>query len=222
MPLRFEPNRGQVRASEPVAWTAHGPQAAYAFTADGALIRTQHQIVRVRMQGVDTKAGYQPEAAFSAPTSYFTAAYHGNIPGFEQLRRASIYPGIDLVYYGSGTRLEYDFEVSPRADPARIALKFEGANAPIHARMNEAGDLLIANAAHDGKHDSLVQRAPVVYQVAANGKRRPVQGAYRVAEDGTVSLALGEYDHSSKLVIDPTYEYTRNISSGPRPPPRWP
>jgi len=41
LPLRFEPNRGQIRASEPVAWSARGTKAAYAFTADGALIRTR-------------------------------------------------------------------------------------------------------------------------------------------------------------------------------------
>jgi hypothetical protein len=211
VPLRFEPNRGQVRASEPVAWTARSPEAAYAFTADGALIRTRSQMVRVRMQGVDPKAAYRPDEAFAAPTSYFTAAYRGNIPGYQRLRRPAIYPGIDLVYYGSGTRLEYDFEVAPGADPARVklsfeALSFEGGASRVPTRLDAAGNLLIGAGADQG---TLMQRAPVIYQILANGKHQPVQGSYRLASDGTVTLALGKYDRSARLVIDPTIVYTQ-------------
>jgi len=216
LPLRFEPNRGQVHASEPVLWTARGPQAAYAFTADGALIRTRHRMVRVRFDGSDPKAAYQPMDAFAAPTSYFTASYRGKLPVYRRLRRPGIYPGIDIVYYGAGTRLEYDFEVAPGADPGRIRLRFEGSGAP---RLNEAGDVVIGTLHGSGHRvrddtgdaagdDVLIQRAPEIYQVAAGGRRKPVAGGYRLAADGTVSLALGAYDHTARLVIDPTIVYT--------------
>ena len=36
-----------------------------------------------------------------------------------RLRR--VYPGIDLVYYGNGRQLEYDFVVAPGADPGVIS-----------------------------------------------------------------------------------------------------
>jgi hypothetical protein len=208
VPLRFEPNRGQVRAAEPVAWTARSPQAAFAFTADGALIRTKDQLVRLKMQGANLKAAYRPADAFAAPTSYFTAAYNGKIPGYQRLRRSSIYPGIDLVYYGKGTELEYDFEVAPGADPGRIQLAFESGDSPISPRLNTTGDLLIGGGAEEGK-DSIVQHAPIAYQILANGKHRPVRSSYRVAADGTVSVALGKYDRSTRLVIDPTILYTQ-------------
>jgi hypothetical protein len=204
VPLRFEPNLGQVHASEPVKWTARGPQAAYAFTADGALIRTHDRIVQLRMQGSNRNAAFQPIDAFAAPTSYFTAAYRGSIPGYQRLRRSAVYPGIDLVYYGKGTQLEYDFEVAPGADPAKIRLRFENATGRLNARLGDAGDLLLGTG-----EDALVQRAPVVYQLTASGARKPVRGAYRLAKDGTVSLALGKYDHAARLVIDPVIEYTQ-------------
>jgi len=35
-----------------------------------------------------------------------------------------VYPGIDVVYYGQGQNLEYDFEVAPGADASRIACAF--------------------------------------------------------------------------------------------------
>jgi hypothetical protein len=208
VPLRFEPNKGQVRASEPVAWTARNPQAAYAFTADGALIRTQNRIVRLRMEGANPKAAYQAMDALPAPANYVTAAYRGSVPGFGRLRRSAVYPGIDLVYYGKGTALEYDFEVAPGADPSRIRLKFEGAA----VRVNEAGDLVLGDPlgalGHDDK-DLLVQRAPVVYQLAADGTRQAIASRYLAAADGTVTMALAHYDKSTKLVIDPTIIYTQ-------------
>ncbi|HEV2200541.1 MAG TPA: SBBP repeat-containing protein [Bryobacteraceae bacterium] len=212
LPLRFEPNRGQVQASEPVLWTARGPEAAYAFTADGALIRTRHRTFRMRFDGSDSKAAYRPAEAFAAPTSYFTAAYRGNVPVYGRLRRSGIYPGIDIVFYGAGTRLEYDFEVAPGADPARIRLKFDGSGPP---RLNEAGDLVFGTGDAPGRRsnddpgdDSMIQRAPKVYQVTADGRRKRVVGGYRIAADGTVGLALGAYDHTAALVIDPTIVYT--------------
>lgn len=195
-------------------WTARSPEAAYAFTGDGALIRMRNQIVRVRMLGADSKAAYQPGDVFAAPTSYFTAAYRGSVPGYQRLRRPAIYPGIDLVYYGKGKQLEYDFEVAPGADPARIKVAFEGGDSAIKPRLNASGDLVIGASENDNeKKDALLQRAPVIYQVAANGKHRPVRGSYRIAADGTVSLALGKYDRSARLVIDPViapvFEYTQ-------------
>jgi hypothetical protein len=204
VPLRFEPNRGQVRAAEPVAWTARNPEAAYAFTADGALIRTKDRIVRLRMQGSNTGALYQASEALPSPTSYFTAAYRGNIPGYRRLRRSSVYPGIDVVYYGAGNHLEYDFEVAVGADPAQIRLAFEGPFQGSAARVTDAGDLQIGEG-----DNALVQRAPVIYQQAADGSRKPVEGGYRMAADGTVTIALGAYDRTTKLVIDPTIYYTQ-------------
>ena len=215
MPLRFEPNRGQVRAAEPIEWTARNPEAAYAFTADGALIRTKNRVVRLRMEGANPKAAYQAMNALPSPTNYVTAAYKGSVPAYGRLRRAAVYPGIDIVYYGKGTSLEYDFEIAPGADASQIRLKFEGSA----VRVNDAGDLVIRDLVMNDEHgaagkdvtskDLLVQRAPVIYQLAADGTRKPVAGRYRAAADGTVTLALAKYDHAAKLVIDPTIVYTQ-------------
>jgi Beta-propeller repeat len=209
VPLRFEQNLGQIHANEPVSWTARNPEASYAFTADGALIRTRGGMVRVRMQGSNAKAEYKPLEALASPTSYFTASYKGSIRGYQKLRRSSVYPGIDVVYYGKGTQLEYDFEVAPGADPSQIRLAFESESAQgATPHVTEAGDLQIGDSAN-----ALIERAPVVYQVAADGSRKRVSGGYRVAEDGSVTLALGAYDRSAKLVIDPVFVYTQYLFS---------
>ena len=84
-------------------------------------------------------------------------------------------------------------------------------NTRINPRLDASGDLLIADDDQDTGKAALIQHAPVIYQLAANGKRQPVRGSYRVAEDGTVTLVLGNYDHSARLVVDPVIEYTQYL-----------
>src|SRR5215510_8797256 len=51
-----------------------------------------------------------------------------------------IYPGIDIVYYGNGHHLEYDFIVAAGAEPGRIKFSVEGTQM---MRLDERGDLMI-------------------------------------------------------------------------------
>ena len=50
------------------------------------------------------------------------ARWKTEVPTFAKVRYPAVYPGIDVVYYGNQGRLEYDFIVSPGADPEAIAL----------------------------------------------------------------------------------------------------
>jgi len=209
VPLRFEPNRGQARSPEPVQWLARTPEAAYAFTADGALVRTRTHLLRMRMQGANPAAPFQPSRQLPSPTSYVTTAFRGNVPGYQRLRRANVYPGIDIAYYGTGGRLEYDFEVAAGADAATIRLEFEDAGGRrAHVRVNQSGDLEVGTS-ESGDADVILQRAPVVYQTGADGVHKEVAASYRVDADGTVRLNLGKYDPAAKLVIDPIIYYTQ-------------
>jgi hypothetical protein len=47
-----------------------------------------------------------------------------NINTYRRVKFESVYTGIDLTYYGNQRRLEYDFVVSPQADPNLIELRF--------------------------------------------------------------------------------------------------
>jgi hypothetical protein len=60
-----------------------------------------------------------------------------------KIRFASVYPGIDVVYYGNLQRLEYDFEVAPEADPDRIRIRVDGAAEPLVTKL---GDLVVTTA----------------------------------------------------------------------------
>ena len=59
------------------------------------------------------------------------------------VRYAAVYPGIDLLYYGNGGQLEYDWVVGPGADPRHIKLRLTAGS----LRLDEAsGDLELAGA----------------------------------------------------------------------------
>ena len=106
-----------------------------------------------------------------------------------------IYPGIDLVYYGTQRQLEYDFIVAPGADPKQIALEFAGAR-PL---LGPDGNLVLTL---DGAPLSF--RKPVVYQTSL--ARRKCRRQLQVDGD-RVQFALGKYDHRRALVIDPVLAY---------------
>jgi hypothetical protein len=109
-----------------------------------------------------------------------------------------VYPGIDLVYYGSQGHLEYDFQVAPGSDARTIQLGFEGARSV----KVDSGDLVLATDAGDVRLE-----APRVYQVDGNA-RKPVAGHFALLAADRVGFEIGNYDRTKTLVIDPVLSYS--------------
>jgi Beta-propeller repeat len=127
--------------------------------------------------------------------------WHSNIPQYARLRVEGVYDGIDLVFYGQGRDLEYDFVVAPGADPTQIRLSFEGAS---HMRVDsKTGDLMITTST--GSEMRHVR--PKVYQQIGNQKVE-VAGGYQIMDSGQAAFLLAPYDRRSSLVVDPTVEFT--------------
>src|SRR5690606_31311386 len=110
-----------------------------------------------------------------------------------------IYSGIDVVYYGNQSRLEYDFVVSPEADPEKIAIRFDG---PEKLRVNAQGDLILSVGNHE-----IAQPRPVMYQ-ELGGSRRTIEGEYRFLDARTIGFFIGDYDKNLPLVIDPVLSFS--------------
>ena len=49
-----------------------------------------------------------------------------DVPNYSKVLYQSIYPGIDLVYYGNEVAFAYDFLLAPGVDPNEIKLSFTG------------------------------------------------------------------------------------------------
>lgn len=116
-----------------------------------------------------------------------------------RVRYSELYPGVDVVFYGRGRELEYDFVVAPGASADQVRLAFDGSQAPV---LEADGSLRLETPV-----GPLIQRRPVAYQDLPTG-RVGVAAAYRVESDGLVGLDLGEYDPRLPLVIDPVLSYS--------------
>lgn len=126
------------------------------------------------------------------------AAWQRHLSPQSRVRYPGVYSGVDVVYYGSGRELEYDFVFAPGASPDLARLRFEGVKS---VEMDSQGQLLL-----DTGRGVLVQRAPVAYQESASGRNR-VEVRYVSREDGSVGFGVGDYDARRPLVIDPILSY---------------
>ena len=122
-----------------------------------------------------------------------------NVPTYASVRYKSVYPGIDLVYYGNHQQLEYDFAISPGADPRLIQFAIKGAS---KIELDEKGNLVLQIGSGE-----LHFQSPVVYQ-ESNGQRVAVDGEYFVNAPNRISFHVAQYDASKPLVIDPVLVYS--------------
>jgi hypothetical protein len=218
LPLVFEPNLGQTDARVRFL-TRAGGMTAFLTDHESVMVLSRHRetpeasdphntpeieqtVVRMKLEGAHTPRSFEGLEKTESISNYFIgndpSKWRSNVPNYRKVRATGIYPGIDLIYYGDGRKLEYDFVVRPGADPSRIRLAYEGAE---HLNTDQEGNLLIAT-----RLGTLVQRKPLVYQ-EVNGERREVQASYSIRA-GKVRFALANWDRKRDLVIDPVLEYS--------------
>jgi hypothetical protein len=222
LPLRFEANQGQTNRS--VRFLSHGAGYALYLTDGEAVLALQKQaganpartdVVRMQIVGANTGAKPTGLNRLQGKSNYLLgddpALWHTNIPAYSKVRYASVYPGVDLVYYGNRKQLEYDFVLAPHADPDQIRLHFAGAKT-----LNLDSDGTLTIVAEDG---AIAFHKPVVYQLTnsrkgRNAGRRQVTGAFTLLADNSAGFRLDHYDHSKPLIIDPTLVYSTFLGGG--------
>ena len=203
LPLHFEENRGQWKSGIRYAARANGYLVA--LTADGATLAVgggRH--IEMTLERANRNARVQPEARLNLRTDYYIGQrsnWHAGIASFARVRYGGIYPGIDLVYYGTESQLEYDFVLSPGADPRAVRMKFDPAS---KLSLNPEGDLVI-----NGGEGTVVEKRPVIYQRdPAGAARTEIRGGYVLLGRHTVGLRLDRYDPARTLVVDPVLAYS--------------
>ncbi len=202
----------------------------------------------MRLLGANRRPRMTGETPLPGRSHYFVgsdpAKWRRDVPQYARVRSEAVYPGIDVVYYGSREgELEYDFVVAPGADPSAIRLGFSGAR---RVELDRRGDLLLYTAA-----GTIRQRRPVAYQ-EIEGRRRPVAASYALVRpagpglksrsdaakpafassdrgvragglrtvrpgfQSRVRFELGEYDRARPLVIDPVIVYSTYLGGSGR------
>lgn len=217
IPLSFEPNRGQAVAR--VQFLSRGQGYALYLTPGEAVLELQNGLpaqtpgktaaqparqatstLAMKLVGANHSALATARELLPGTVNYFIgndqSKWKTALPTYKRIAYHSVYPGVDLVYYGNQRQLEYDFIVAPGADPSTIGLEFTGAS----PKIDLAGDLVLAIAAGETRFHK-----PVVYQMSGE-RKLPVEASYQLAE-GKVRFAIGAYDHTQPLVIDPVLSY---------------
>jgi len=147
-------------------------------------------VVTLSFLGANARAAIAGEHKAPGRSNYFIGtdphSWRTNVPGYERVRVRSIYPGIDLVHYGNGQQLEYDFIVAPQRDPRIIGLRFDGVD---HVTVDRSGDLVL-----ETPQGTLHHVAPRIYQRRGN-ERVSVAGRY-VLHGQEVGFDVGAYDHA--------------------------
>ena len=210
LPLYFEANRGQ--ADSPAQFIARGRDSQFLISPDAAqfvLHKTTAPGVfsarSVRMQFVDANSRAYISGAEELPgkINYIIgnepAGWQTGVPTFARVRVADIYSGVNLTYYGNQRQLEYDFTVAPGVNPGVIAIHFDGADA---ISISPAGELVLNLG-----ESEIRQPKPFIYQTA-DGARQEINGGYILLDEHTVAFAMGNYDRSLPLVIDPILSYS--------------
>src|SRR5215831_16172915 len=152
IPLSFEPNHGQ--ASAQVRYLARGSSfTLYLSCGDAVLAGHDQRYLRTKLSGANLSAPIAGEAPQVSTSNYFVgndpARWHTSVPNYSRVRYTGVYPGIDLVYYGKDGNLEYDWIVSPGADPQKIRMIFESTD-PL--RIDKQGDLIIRAGGNEYRH----------------------------------------------------------------------
>ncbi|MGC3961273.1 MAG: SBBP repeat-containing protein [Verrucomicrobiota bacterium] len=173
-------------------------------------VRMEYRALGIELIGANPTAAMTGDGISATRVNYFLgndpAGWRANVPAYQRLRIADVYPGINLLHYGNQQELEYDFEVAPGVDPGQIAMRFVGAD---QLRVDAAsGDLILKLGEHE-----LRQPKPVIYQTV-HGQRRIIAGSYVLTMPTTVRFSVGDYDSRLPLVIDPVVSYSK-LFGGP-------
>ena len=159
------------------------------------------------------------ESPTATTISYFRGRkdqWKTGLASYSMLVYSDLWPGIDLVYRGTATRLKYEFIVKPGADPEQIKLAYSGATG---VRLNPSGQLEVSTPVGSFQDDR-----PISYQ-EINGKQSVVATSFNLQTDRiqnrratkshlsprkskiqnrkVYGFRVGKYDKRKPLVIDP-------------------
>lgn len=223
LPLIFEPNQGQGNLDPEDArakFVARGSGYSLFLGSEGATLglvtqnqskkvqksqvsqAAQVQYLEMKLAGANRDSRLSGAAPLPGHSNYFmgndATKWRTGVPQFGRVRYQEVYPGVDLVFYGNQGQLEYDFQVAPGADPSQAELEFNGAR----QLQVKDGALVIKCPGGDVRLE-----APQVYQ-EISGQKHPVQGSFVLRGTNRAGFAIGAYDRSRELIIDPILNFS--------------
>ena len=151
-------------------------------------------------------ATIEGEQLLAAPVTRFNGKQMSRSQVFERVRYRSIRPGVDLIFHGANGSLEYDFIIAPGANPEDLRFQLDPSSI---ASIDESGELNIVHGAPTAFPGTLAWKRPVVYE-RESGK--PVTGRF-LLDRNEIGFAIGPYDRTQTLIIDPVLNYVTYLGS---------
>ena len=124
LPLAFEPTAG---SNSEAKYLARGNGYALFLANHEAVLELRGpsksaSVVRMELAGANKVPAFVPVELLPGKSNYFIgndpAKWRTGVPQYRKVLESNVYPGVDLVYYGTAGKLEYDFDVAPGADPS--------------------------------------------------------------------------------------------------------
>lgn len=222
LPLSFEINQGQT--DKQVKFLSRGGAYTLFLTSDEAIFmprsnnltggratraslrnprkQAANEVLRLKLFKANPAVKVSASDELPGKDNYFIGrnreSWRSEVPTYAKVKYEDVYPGVDLVYYGTQRHLEYDFVVAPKADPRRIQLDIRGAR---HVSRSARGDLVIRMAGGEVRW-----LKPFVYQIK-DGLRHNLEGHY-VVRGNRVGFEVSGFDHDRPLIIDPSLAYS--------------
>jgi len=212
-PLSFIKNKGQL--ARQVRYYEQGRGHASYFTPRGIHFVLRHAVEQtqdehdLKFVGARIDVAIEGDHLRQTKVNYFIGAdpdhWLQGVSTYGVVSYKGLYPGVDMRFYGQGSRLEYDIIVAAGSDPSQVVFSYAGVKG---LRIGVSGNLEI--------HLSdrvLEQKRPVLYQ-EIHGRRVAVSGRFRLVpgKSGKHGYAygfeVGLYDRSYPLIIDPVLLYS--------------
>jgi outer membrane protein assembly factor BamB len=214
-PGAFVPNRGQLPGS--VLFASRAGQHALLVRKRGPTLTIAGRdpavgpvAVELRLRGGRPARSVRPEGRLPGVVNDYAGQdrrrWRSGLPRYGRVRLRGVRRRVDLVVReGHGGRFAYDLRLAPGADPRAVVLDFRGAARP---SLDRDGALVLRTPG-----GALRQPPPVAYQ-RVDGQAVAVSARFRLTPDGGVGFAVGRYDRSRTLVIDPVLEWSTYLGGG--------
>lgn len=225
LPLAFVPNVGQFGAG--VRFVSHSPAGDMAFEKDAVeIVLTRSSVtstqileeegysesLRLRMHFIGANPHCLIEGRGQLPGDLgyigqgLPAEAWSGVPIFNAIVYRNLFPAIDLSYERQPALLKGTFIVRPHAQPGVIEWSY-GQDSSV-ALDSTRGELTIGLLRGEALTEAkAVERKPIAWQIVG-GVRVPVLVEYQLRGGGAIGFAVGEYDQSRELIIDPVLEFT--------------
>jgi hypothetical protein len=154
----------------------------------------------INFPGANPRSEPHGEAKSESKTRYYLGVANTwrTASHFERVRYSAIYPGIDLVFLAASNQIEYNFEISPYADPDAIRIRYIGST----GHLTGNGDLEI----HAGGA-TITQLHPIAFE-NRQGRMHRIACDYRLIGSQEANLRLGAHDPARPLYIDPVLNFS--------------